>query len=363
MRADVLHWLEGNPTDKRPSKETLNHPGIIELVSGRDVFKETPEAFLRTYEALGIDIINMAPEENAPPPAKPGQVITRKGGRVQESYLGVFNTTSRMKFPYKTVEDFWKADISSLDYADLDLPGAQYFMPCTREAIERKMAFVGEVGLYYYQLYTTLFMWGVEALGWEIFMLAAGMDPERFDQHFLEPVFRKSRDIVTMLSELDSPWVFCHDDIAMTTGPAFRPDWYRTYIFPRYAELWDIPHARGKKIFFVADGKLDWAFEALRDSGCDGVMFESPATDLDAVVDIWGDAFFIGGIDAQILTRGTPDQVRRHVADVHHKTCECKGFALCCPGGLFGNIPLENLEAYFDARVEFGYTKPDWRQS
>jgi len=33
MKTDVLHWLEGSPTGKRPSKETLNHPGIIELVS------------------------------------------------------------------------------------------------------------------------------------------------------------------------------------------------------------------------------------------------------------------------------------------------------------------------------------------
>ncbi|MFH1009268.1 MAG: uroporphyrinogen decarboxylase family protein [Candidatus Latescibacterota bacterium] len=362
MKTDVVAWLAGKPTAKRPSKESLNHPGIIELVSGRDVLKETPEAFLSAYRALGIDIINTVPEENAPPPARPGQVIRSKGGRVQESYLGVFNTTSRMQFPYKTVEDFWEADIASLAYGDLDLPGSQYMMPCTPEAIERKAALVDEIGIYYYQLYTTLFMWGVEALGWEIFLLAAGLDPERFDRHFLEPVFRKSTDIVTMLSALDSPWVFCHDDIAMTTGPAFRPDWYGTYLFPRYAELWSIPHALGKKAFFVADGKLEWAFEALRESGCDGLMFESPANDLDAVIDMWGDAFFIGGIDVQVLTRGNPDSVRRHVADVYHKTRDCKGFALCCSGGLFGNIPLENLEAYFDARVEFGYTRPDWRQ-
>ena len=92
-------------------------------------------------------------------------------------------------------------------------------------------------------------------------------------------------------------------------------------------------------------------------------MFESPATSLDAVVDVWGDAFFVGGIDAQILTRGTPGDVRRHVAQVCNKTRECKGFALCCSGGLIGNMPLENLEAYFDSRVEFGYTKPDWRHS
>ena len=362
MKTDVLAWLDGKPTRKLPSKETLNHPGIIEMASGFDAFQETQAAYLGAYEALGIDIINIVPEENAPEPVRPGEVFWRKGGRVQESYLGVYNSTSRVRFPYETVEEFWEADISSLEYSGLDLPGAQYFMPCTREAIERKMSLTGNAGLYYYQMYTTLFMWGVEALGWEIFMLAAASTPGKFDRHFLEPVYRKTEEIIKMLSKLDSPWVFCHDDIAMNTGPVFRPDWYETYIYPRYAELWDIVHAAGKKVFLTADGKLDWTLEALRDTGCDGIMFETPATGLDAVVDTWGDAFFIGGIDARVLTRGSPDDVRRHVAQVHNKTRDCKGYALCCSGGLVGNMPLENLEAYFDSRVEFGYTRPDWRQ-
>lgn len=361
MKTDVLSWLEGKPTQKLPSKETLNHPGIIELVSGRDVFKETPASYIDAYEALGIDIINIVPEANAPTPLKPGQIELRDGGRVQASYFGVFNSTSRVRFPYRTVEEFWEGDISSLQYSGLDLPGAQYQMPCTREAIEHKMSLTGEFGIYYYQLYTTLFMWGVETLGWDIFMMAAAMDPEKFDRHFLEPVFLKSKDIMAMLSELNTPWVFCHDDIAMATGPVFRPEWYETYIYPRYEELWSIPHSSGMKLFFTADGDLEWALEPLRDSGCDGIMFETPATDLDAVADTFGDAFFIGGIDAQVLTNGTPNDVRRHVSEVHHKTRDYKGFALNCSGGLVGNMPLENLEAYFDSRVEFGYTRPDWR--
>jgi len=32
------------------------------------------------------------------------------------------------------------------------------------------------------------------------------------------------------------------------------------------------------------------------------------------------------------------------------------------PVGIHGNIPLENLEAYFDARVKTGHTLEDWRK-
>ena len=238
MKKDVLAWVDGKATGggRRPSKETLNHPGLIALVSGCDPFKQTPEAFRRAYAALGIDIINIVPEQNAPPPMKPGEVKFCDDGTM-EGYQGVFNTTCRVRFPFQTVEDFWEYDCTQIEYSDLKPPGAQYTMPCCRSAIESKMRSIGEVGMYYYQLYTTLFMWGVEALGREIFMLAVAEDPERFDQQFLAPVFEKSKAIVRMLSELDTPLVVCHDDIAVGTGPAFSPEWYAHYIFPRYEEL------------------------------------------------------------------------------------------------------------------------------
>jgi hypothetical protein len=61
MKQDVLNWAEGRPGDKLVSKETLNHPELVEMVSGLDVFRQTPEAYRRAYAALGIDIINRMP--------------------------------------------------------------------------------------------------------------------------------------------------------------------------------------------------------------------------------------------------------------------------------------------------------------
>lgn len=61
MRADVLAWAAGCTPSKLITKETLNHPGLIELVSGLDVTQETPEAYRRAYIALGIDLLNRVP--------------------------------------------------------------------------------------------------------------------------------------------------------------------------------------------------------------------------------------------------------------------------------------------------------------
>ena len=43
------------------------------------------------------------------------------------------------------------------------------------------------------------------------------------------------------------------------------------------------------------------------------------------------------------------------------KVKDCQGFALASGGGLHGNIPLENLIAYFDARAAIGATPKDWK--
>ena len=98
-------------------------------------------------------------------------------------------------------------------------------------------------------------------------------------------------------------------------------------------------------------------------AGVDGLMFELPATPLEAVIEHFGapGRFFIGGIDSRILTFGSPPEIRRMVLELYQRAGPYPGFALASGGGLHRNIPLTNLEAYFDARVEVGATLEDWR--
>jgi len=62
-----------------------------------------------------------------------------------------------------------------------------------------------------------------------------------------------------------------------------------------------------------------------------------------------------------ILTTGTPNDVRHMVYEVMDKVDGIQGFALASCGGLHGNIPMANLEAYFDTRANIGATPKDWR--
>ena len=358
MKKDVIAFSKLKMPAKRPSKETLNHPGLIALASGLNPFTQTKEAYLKAYASLGIDIINRVPEENAPEPLKPGECQTLDGD-YNKSHLGLYDTYCKVKFPFADVDDFFAADEITLDYSQLITPVPHAL---DKAEIERKISVIGDIGLYYYMYYTNLFMWGVEYLGWEVFMLASSIDPEGFKEKFLDKAFQKSYQAIQLLSEIDSPFVFVHDDLSHATGPVFPPAWYDQYIFPRYGELWAPARKAGKKIIFTADGNMSDFIEPLKAAGVDGVMFENPATDFDLILQAFGDKIVIGGVDTNLLTFGTPDQIKNHVRDVAEKTRDVAGFAMSTPGGIHGNIPLKNLETYFDVRAEYGFTPENWRK-
>ncbi len=361
MRNDVLAWAAGRPTTKLVTKETLNHAGLIELVSGLDVYRHTAEAYRRAYEALGIDIINRVPLENAPAPTPAGETRPHPTRPYRYAALGVYDTVMRHTYECADPEDVWALDVAGLRYDDLLTPVPH---PYHADDIRARGAAIGEVGLYYPMLYTTLFMWAVETLGWEVFMVAAASEPERFHEHFLLPCVAKSQAIVAEMAHAsDSPFVFVHDDLATAAGPVFRPAWYDRYIFPHYGEIWAEAKRLGKRVIFVADGDMTAFLGRLVEEGVDGLMFEAPATPLAAVIEHFGarGRFFIGGISTHTLTFGTPDEIRRMVYALCERAAVYPGFAMASGGGLHSNIPLANLEAYFDARAAVGATPPDWR--
>lgn len=362
MKRDVIKWMAEGSAGKRVSKETLNHRELIELVSGLDVYEHTQEAFLRAYQALGIDLINRVPLQNEPKPEPTGCSRTHPCTPNYELVpLGVYDTACRTHYFCKDVEAVWDVDMNTVRYSDLIVPPPH---PCDAGDIRSREAVLGEIGCYYPMLYTTLFMWPVELFGWEIFMTAALEDPDRFFKHVLQPCIAKSRALIESITEGSSnPVVYVHDDLCDARGPVFPPAWYEEYIFPYYAHILKPSRNRGRKVVLVADGNLEVFLPRLAELGFDGLMFENPATPIDAILDVFNcpGNLLIGGIETVKLTTGTPEQVREMVMLLYEKTADHPGFAFASCGGLHGNIPMENMEAYFDARAEIGITPKDWR--
>lgn len=350
MKQDVLDALSGRFPRKIPSKETLDHPGLIRRVSGIDVYENTPRAFTLAWSKLGIDIHAPLREGNAPRPKVPGGTWV-DGGQQYTDY-GVYATSMPLDEGGGPPDDdaVWQFDVARQDF---DLPRQRAGLRTMNGGFR---AAFGDQAVMFHLYYTTLFMWPVVTFGWESFLAAAAADPQRFDEQLWGPWARISRRHFEALAAMDEEVVFCHDDLSMASGPIFPPAFYEKHIFYRYEHIMEPVIKAGKKLVFVSDGNIDVFLERLLELPLAGIMCESPATPYARVLDTWGRAGrgFIGGISTELLTLGTPDDVDRHTRDVFRQGQEYPGFIISASGQLPGNIPLANLEAYFRARHELG---------
>ncbi len=139
MKQDVLDALSGKFPAKIPCKETLNHPGIINLVSGLDVYEDTPAAFDIAWYKLGIDIHVPLMAENARHPQVP-EGTWEEDGRIYSDY-GVYPTSMPAHHP-----GHWDTNAEEVAFSynpnqdDFDL------LTATREMCAAKRAFSDHFG-------------------------------------------------------------------------------------------------------------------------------------------------------------------------------------------------------------------------
>jgi hypothetical protein len=351
VRSDVLAALSGSFPSRIPTKETLNHPGLVRLVSGLDPWDRPAEAFAAAWRKLSIDVHVPAPSA-APRPRVPGGTWEEGGWRHAD--IGVFPTAVRTV--YLPELDHGREDwIYAYDPSRDDVDPAALAATLAAAHAEFRARF-GDLAVHYHLYYTTLFMWAVVTFGWEPFLAAAALDPARFDRHFWQPWAEISRRNIEALVAMGEEVVFVHDDLATSTGPVFAPGFYDRWIFPRYERILEPAVRAGRKIVFVSDGNIDAFLERLLALPIAGIMYENPATPYGRVLATWGEAGrgFIGGIDTALLSRASPDEVTAHARDVIERGRRYPGFVLSSCGGLYGDVPMENLLAYFRIRDRMG---------
>lgn len=360
MLEDVLAWAEGKPSGKIVSKETLNNAELLYAASGINPYCDTKNAYMQAYQSLGIDLFGRVPEKNKPQSLQPGEIGEEDEAGYRKAYLGFYETVSRSRYPYEDVDEFLEQTRFHLDYNKLITPVPHKF---NFAELQRKTELGKESGLYYYMFYTALFMWGIEWLGPEVFLMATVLDPVRVEECFLREAMVQSENAIDLLCSVkDNPFVFVHDDLADARGPICSHQWYENYIFPKYKKLIARVHDKGKKIIFTIDGNCEPLLQDLIDCGVDGIMPETPATDFDSILKVFENKFIIGGMNGKILCNGSPREVEYETEAVLSKTAGNKGFALSAPCGLHGSIPMPNLEAYFNVRAKFGITQKDWKK-
>jgi len=202
--------------------------------------------------------------------------------------------------------------------------------------------------------YTTLFQSFILTFGWAMFLETAASEPERF-KRTIEWFTRISIEYTTYYAKHCAlPVFFAHDDLALTRGLVFRPEWYRENIFPYYERIFEPIKKAGKKLLFVSDGNYTDLIDDLVAVGVDGLMIDQ-YVDLDRLMRRYGGKIaVIGNADVAPLTFGSPGDVRREVRRCMDAGKRYPGYFIRCHGDMPHNIPLANMRAYFEACRELG---------
>ena len=206
----------------------------------------------------------------------------------------------------------------------------------------------GGVGYVIPHHYTTCFHWPLAIFGFEM-LCEAGMEEEDF--HSLIGRFAEiTRRITRAWARVDGLKAFiCHDDLTMTSGPMFRPDWYREHIFPHYPEIFAPFKNAGIPLIFTSDGNCSCFVDDIFAAGADGLNFEYLVS-LRDLVEHHGDKILIGNLSSEVIARGPIERIEREVRGCIEVGKQAPRYVMNVGGGLTHDMPVAHLESYLAIR-------------
>ena len=136
---------------------------------------------------------------------------------------------------------------------------------------------------------------------------------------------------VTNISALDSVGgVVLAEDIGSKNDLMMSPQYFRDLVLPWHKKIAEIVHERDLLFILHACGKIEKLMDDfIADIGIDARhSFEDQVTPIEEAKRLYGnDIAVLGGVDMDLLARGSEEDVRRRVREIA---------SVCAPGGGFG---------------------------
>jgi len=327
--------------------EYIVHTGLISKLCGGDPFRAPSEALAETYRKLDTDMVFWTLQS-----WHPWDEAKEKGETfdIRTDWSNLFPTTWRASFHVKSVEDVLSYEPKEHVSLDSDT-FSDVVGRFQREHDKAQKLFKAQVvpGGYY----CTLFMWPVMTFGLEWTLKAMYHDPKRFE-HLLCKFGEISLRDFRAWAQCDIKAFISHDDICMTEGPMVSPSWLRQHVFPWYKRLWHELKSKGIKVLFCSDGNITKIVDGLAEAGADGFIME-PSCNLELITERYGDdKILVGNVDLKALTFGNEKTVLKEVMRCLKTSGHCLGYFINVTGSIPDNVPLRNLETYFEAFRKYG---------
>jgi len=146
------------------------------------------------------------------------------------------------------------------------------------------------------------------------------------------------------------------DDLGMQTGPQISQAMYREFFKPRHAAMWKrAKELADVKVMLHCCGGVRPLLNDLIEAGLDAinpVQISCTGMEAEGLKNDFGDrlTFWGGGCDTHfVLSRGTPQEIRRHVAQQIAIFKPGGGFVFQQVHNILADVPPENVVAMFDA--------------
>ena len=359
-RERALRALRLEKTDRIPKwiGVPLN-AAFLERLTGLDPTVHPKEACIRAIELLDLDVAGYYDH------LEPVEICGSETGEVEGLKVSRFQGLSGVRGGGLTV---WSQQALSFDVEEvLNYDVAQHPLNKTTEgfaeelesawkAHEERQAVLGGRSFIEEPVdwYNTAFMWGVTTFGWESFLAAAGLEPERYGRLLdrFTDITRRYFEAGARLPGLVTAQA--HDDLCMTRGPVFNPRWYREYVFPQYRKALAPLAERGIKAIYRGDGNVDAFVDDLAAAGFDGFIIRSE-TDIGRIARTYGSSHVIvGNISTMVLTLGGKREIHEEVKRCAREAGACPGYFFHVSGEIPYNVPTDNIFYLFEAMEKYG---------
>jgi uroporphyrinogen decarboxylase len=340
-RVRTMLLRTGEP-DRVPLGDISVHPMLKAGVLGRPV--ATPEDEVAFWAAAGFDYV----------PIEQGlqltDVIKRQSMHEVEAHYAVGTEAAQVRSwategtglitTVAELEAFRWPDPDTFDYGPFDRIGS---------LLPAGMKVVGVLGKIFSCVW---WLMGLEGMS-----LALADEPELVPRLFHKVGQIQRRALQRMLDYPCVGAIWHADDIAFNTQLMISPRILRQHLFPWYAEMNRMAHAKGVAVVYHSDGALQEVVEDIIGCGFDGLNpIEPPAMDITGIKRRYGKRIsLIGNIDlGYTLTRGTPDEVRDEVRQRIRDLAPGGGYAVSSSNSVPEYVPLANFNAMREATFEFG---------
>lgn len=194
-------------------------------------------------------------------------------------------------------------------------------------------------------IYVTCVSGLIDMFGWDMLLLAAGLDSKKFGE-VTNRYVAWIKQYFDALAESKVPVVMIHDDIVWTSGAFLHPDWYRKYVFPNYKKCFQPLVESGKKIIYTSDGNYTEFIDDIASCGVNGFVME-PTTDMKYIAEKYGKTHaFIGNADTRVLLKGSKEEIYNEVKRCMDIGKKYPGFFMAVGNHIPPNTPVESALYY-----------------